>query len=56
LQKAYVIKKDAEIAAHLGEVLWMLGRQDDAQRIWAEAVKRHPANGELKAVQQKFLR
>jgi tetratricopeptide (TPR) repeat protein len=56
LQKAYVIKKDAEIAAHLGEVLWMLGRQDDAQRIWAEAVMRHPTNGELKAVQQKFLR
>jgi hypothetical protein len=34
----------------------MLGRQDDAQRIWAEAAMRHPTNGELKAVQQKFLR
>lgn len=55
LQKAYVLKKDAEIAAHLGEVLWMLNRRDEAQRIWSEAAMRHPANGELKAVQKKFL-
>jgi tetratricopeptide (TPR) repeat protein len=28
LQRAYSIRPDAEIAAHLGEVLWVLGRRD----------------------------
>lgn len=56
LQKAYVLKQDAEIAAHIGEVLWALDRREEAQRIWAEAAIRHPDNSELKAVQQKFKR
>ena len=55
LQKAYGKKQDAEIAAHLGEVLWVLGRQDDARVLWREALKRHPGNAELTAVIKKFL-
>lgn len=34
LQKAWEKLKDAEIAAHLGEVLWKAGRQDEARRVW----------------------
>lgn len=34
LQQAWAKLKDAEIAAHLGEVLWAAGRQDEARRIW----------------------
>lgn len=56
LEKAYAIKKDAEIAAHLGEVLWVLERREEAQKIWADAAKRHPGNAELKAVRAKFVR
>lgn len=54
LQKAYGKKPDAEIAAHLGEVLWMLGRQDEARALWRDALKRHPGNAELTAVIKKF--
>lgn len=55
LQRAYAIKADAEIAAHLGEVLWLLDRRDEAQRTWSAALKRHPGNDVLQAVQKKFL-
>ena len=36
LKKAYADKPDAEIAAHLGEVLWTMGRKDEAIAIWRE--------------------
>jgi Flp pilus assembly protein TadD len=54
LERAYAQRPDPEIAAHLGEVLWMLGRKDDARRVWREAQKKHPANEELAAVVKKF--
>nr|WP_238382938.1 hypothetical protein [Lysobacter segetis] len=37
LQRAYALQKDAEIAAHVGEVLWVLGRQDEARRYFVES-------------------
>lgn len=39
LQRAYVVRSDAEIAAHLGEVLWADGQRDRAQQIWTESLK-----------------
>lgn len=54
LQRAYAIKSDAEIAAHLGEVLWRLDRRDEARRIWSEAQKRHPGSTILEEVRRKF--
>lgn len=44
LQRAYASRPDAEIAAHLGEVLWADGRQDEARRVWDEARKRDARN------------
>lgn len=44
LHQAFGIRPDPEIAAHLGEVLWSLGRQDEARRTWDKAIKEHPAN------------
>lgn len=38
LEAAYKSRPDAEIAAHLGEVLWSLGQRDRAQRIWKEGL------------------
>ena len=34
LQKAFESTHDPEIAAHLGEVLWSMGRSDDARKVW----------------------
>lgn len=47
LQRAYAVRSDAEIAAHLGEVLWVMGRRDEAQKVWTEALREHPRNEAL---------
>jgi Flp pilus assembly protein TadD len=47
LQVAYAAKPDAEIAAHLGEVLWALGQRDQAIDIWKEGAKINAENGTL---------
>ena len=44
LEKAISARSDAEIAAHLGEVLWVMGDRKRAQSIWDDAVKRTPGN------------
>jgi len=54
LQKAYSQRPDPEIAAHLGEVLWMLGRHDEAEKTWNEAIRAHPGNEALAATIKKF--
>ena len=33
---------DAEVAAHLGEVLWANGKQREARKVWAEALANDP--------------
>jgi tetratricopeptide (TPR) repeat protein len=38
LDKAYQTRPDADIAAHLGEVLWSLGQRDRAEKIWKEGL------------------
>ncbi len=47
LRRAYGGRPDAEIGAHLGEVLWMLGERDEARRIWDESLKSGPDNETL---------
>ncbi|HNV88722.1 MAG TPA: tetratricopeptide repeat protein [Methylotenera sp.] len=54
LRKAYEIQTDPEIAAHLGEVLWKQGLQEEAKKIWANALKDHPENDVLVATAKKF--
>jgi len=48
LRKAYSLRQDADIAAHLGEVLWALGRADEARALWREARGREPDNTTLR--------
>ena len=36
LQRAMAMVKDPEIAAHLGEVLWVMDRRDEARKVWRE--------------------
>jgi tetratricopeptide (TPR) repeat protein len=47
LRRAHEARPDAEIAAHLGEVLWVLGRRDEAQKVWAEALRIQGGNEAL---------
>jgi len=54
LTEAYADDHDGDIAAHLGEVLWTLGRREDAERIWAEASRADSQNHLLKATQQRL--
>ncbi|MDF3834428.1 tetratricopeptide repeat protein [Cupriavidus basilensis] len=44
LRNAYAKAPEAEIGAHLGEVLWQLGQQDEARKTWTEAAKIEPDN------------
>ncbi|WP_428420247.1 tetratricopeptide repeat protein [Methylibium sp.] len=48
LRQAHSARPDTEIAAHLGEVLWVSGRRDEARRVLAEARARDAANDVLK--------
>ena len=54
LEKAYAKRDDAEIAAHLGEVLWALGRKDEAQRTMQDALKKSPDNEALRNALKKL--
>jgi tetratricopeptide (TPR) repeat protein len=42
LQKAYKIMADPEIAAHLGEVNWVMGNVKSAMQVWSEALEQRP--------------
>src|SRR5438876_211438 len=56
LRRAYSGRPDAEIGAHLGEVLWVMGRRDEAERIWQESVKSAPENDTLQKTIKRFKR
>ena len=47
LQQAFKDKPDAEIAAHLGEVLWTLGDQTQAVAVWKEGLALNAENETL---------
>ncbi|WP_235844764.1 tetratricopeptide repeat protein [Cupriavidus agavae] len=47
LRTAYAKAPEAEIGAHLGEVLWQLGQHEEARKTWNEAAKVEPDNQTL---------
>jgi tetratricopeptide (TPR) repeat protein len=49
LRKAYALRNDAEIAVHLGEVLFKKGQQNEARKLWREAQTKDPKNDALKS-------
>ena len=53
LETAYKARPDAEIAAHLGEVLWTMGQRDKAQAVWKEGLM---LNGENETLQETLKR
>jgi tetratricopeptide (TPR) repeat protein len=54
LRHAFEMQPNAEIGAHLGEVLWSLGQQDDARVAWRAALKVDPTNTTLMATLKRF--
>ena len=54
LQQAYRTRADAEIAAHLGEVLWSLGQRDQAQQVWREGLRTAPDNTTLRSTLERL--
>ena len=56
LQKAWLLDRDPEIAAHLGEVYWAQGRQDDAKEIWYESLEENPDSEALQEVVERLLK
>jgi tetratricopeptide (TPR) repeat protein len=53
LEGAYKAKPDAEIAAHLGEVLWSMGQRERAIAIWKEGMV---LNGDNETLQETLKR
>jgi len=54
LEKAFKDRADAEIAAHLGEVLWQLKRESDAIAIWRQGLEIAPTNETLQQTLRRF--
>jgi len=56
LRRAYNGRPDAEIGAHLGEVLWMSGERSEANRVWQESLKTAPDNETLQKTIKRLRR
>lgn len=54
LEYAYREYPDAEVAAHLGEVLWQLGQQEQAKQIWRDGLQKEGDKALLKATMKRF--
>ena len=54
LQSAYAKMPEAEVAAHLGEVLWQLGKKEEAHSVWEQGYKKDKDDMSLKEILKKF--
>jgi tetratricopeptide (TPR) repeat protein len=54
LRRAAALVHDGEIFAHLGEVLWAAGKEDEARRVWEEALQFAPKNKVLQQTIRRF--
>ncbi|MGE5241007.1 MAG: tetratricopeptide repeat protein [Bacteroidota bacterium] len=54
LKHALDLRNDAEIAAHLGEVLWVMGNHREAESVWNRALHDTPDSEALTSVIKKY--
>ncbi|MCB1692998.1 MAG: tetratricopeptide repeat protein [Pseudomonadales bacterium] len=54
LRKALQMFPNDEVAAHLGEVLWVVGKKTEANKVWENALELKPDSKVLKQVIQRF--
>ncbi|MDC1084571.1 tetratricopeptide repeat protein [Pseudomonadales bacterium] len=55
LRKALSLFDNDEVAAHLGEVLWVSGEQQEARNVWQRALDARPDSDILKRVIKRFV-
>jgi tetratricopeptide (TPR) repeat protein len=48
LERAFELRPEAEVAAHLGEVLWAMGERERAREVWRVGIKQDEANDTLR--------
>lgn len=54
LRHALSVRADPEIAAHLGEVLWVSGDKSEAKKVWDSALKDNPNHEAILGAIQKY--
>lgn len=54
LRKAYEKFPDPEVAAHYGEVLWVLGAQHQARQVWRDTLESNPDAPHIREVMEKL--
>ena len=55
LRRALELFPNDEVAAHLGEVLWVMGQKIEANKIWEKALELKPDSDILKRVINQFI-
>ncbi|NNE62835.1 MAG: tetratricopeptide repeat protein [Gammaproteobacteria bacterium] len=55
LRRALSRYEDAEIAAHLGEVLWVSGKKEEARTVWQKALKKSPGDPLIEDVMRRLI-
>ncbi len=54
LRRAFELRPEAEVGAHLGEALWVDGKREEAQKIWADMLKLSPENDVLQSTLKRL--
>jgi tetratricopeptide (TPR) repeat protein len=54
LKQAFTLSNDADIAAHLSEVLYSMGQEESAKKVVFDALQRFPNEPSLLKTQEKF--
>ena len=54
LQQAFSMKPEADIAAHVGEVLWAMNRRSEAEEMWRQGQKIDANNATLRETLQRL--
>jgi len=54
LRRAFVAFPDHEVASHLGEVLWVMGRRDEALQVWEDALETTPDSELIKEAMERL--
>jgi hypothetical protein len=55
LKRAFNGNPRPEMAAHLGEVLWIMGNKTEGEKVWRDALNKNPENESLKEVIKRFI-
>ena len=54
LDRAYELFPDHEVAAHLGEVLWVTGERSQARSIWRQALETQPDSEFIRSTMERL--